>query len=184
MKLIDLTNKKFGKLTVINRETSYKKRTYWNCKCDCGNEKKVDASHLRSGHTESCGCSWYSHGKDNVSWKGHGEIPKSLYNRINNNAKIRGIIVEVSLKDLWDLFLKQNRKCALSDLPLDFTYGRQNRRHKGTASLDRIDSTKGYVKGNVQWLHKDINFMKQDYSNDYFLSMCQRISDFQKRSHA
>ncbi len=183
MRLLDLTNKKFGKLTVMNREANHKKRTYWKCKCDCGNYKIVEAGHLRYGRTVSCGCEQYQHGKDNISWKGHGEIPKSLYNRINSNAKRRGISMELSLKDLWELFIKQNRKCSLSDLPLDFTYGR-NQKHKGTASLDRIDSTKGYVKGNVQWVHKDVNWMKQDYSNDYFLSMCQRICDFQKQSHA
>ena len=35
--------------------------------------------------------------------------------------------------------------------------------YKGTASLDRIDSTKGYVRGNIQWVHKDINWFKRDY---------------------
>jgi hypothetical protein len=183
MRIINLIGQKFGKLLVIEKAPVCKKRTNWKCKCDCGTEKIVESGHLRHGRTKSCGCSWYSRGKDNISWKGHGEIPKSLYNRINSNAKRRGVPMELSLKELWELFLKQNRKCALSDLVLDFTYGR-NRHHKGTASLDRIDSSKGYVKGNVQWVHKDVNWMKQDYSNDYFLSMCQRICDFQKQGHA
>ena len=29
---------------------------YWLCKCDCGNEKVVEESHLKNGHTKSCGC--------------------------------------------------------------------------------------------------------------------------------
>lgn len=32
------------------------KRTYWLCKCDCGNETVVEGGNLRSGHTKSCGC--------------------------------------------------------------------------------------------------------------------------------
>ena len=36
-------------------------------------------------------------------------------------------------------------------------------------SLDRIDSSKGYEENNVQWVHKDINLMKNKYDNKYFI---------------
>jgi hypothetical protein len=181
MKEINLIGKTSGKLTVIRKGKTINKRIYWLCKCKCGKEKEIQGCHLRRKLTTSCGCSWYNRGKNSISWKGYGEIPQLLYSRINSNAKRRGVPMELSLKELWDLFLKQNRKCALSNLPLDFTYGRKNTRHYGTASLDRIDSSKGYIKGNVQWVHKDVNLMKQDYSNDYFLQMCKIIHE---HSHA
>ena len=44
-----------------------------------------------------------------------------------------------------------------------------------TASLDRIDSSKGYTKNNVQWLHKDINIMKRDFPEEKFLFLCKQI---------
>jgi hypothetical protein len=53
----DLTDKKFGKLSVI--EYSGKKkdgRSIWKCLCDCGNEKYVPGSNLINGTTKSCGC--------------------------------------------------------------------------------------------------------------------------------
>jgi len=53
----DLTGQRFGRLTVsreVKREGSPKR--YWLCVCDCGNEKTVEESHLKSGHTRSCGC--------------------------------------------------------------------------------------------------------------------------------
>lgn len=53
---IDLAGKRFGKLTAINREESKGYPVYWNCICDCGNKTVVSGSHLRSGHTQSCGC--------------------------------------------------------------------------------------------------------------------------------
>lgn len=56
-KLKDLTGKKFGKLTVLERAESKNGRTYWKCKCDCGNEINVIASNLLRGNTKSCGCS-------------------------------------------------------------------------------------------------------------------------------
>lgn len=63
----DLTNKKFGHLTVIkeNKERykqdilkTNKPHRYWWCKCDCGNPEliQVESSHLKNGHTTSCGC--------------------------------------------------------------------------------------------------------------------------------
>jgi archaellum component FlaC len=54
--------------------------------------------------------------------------------------------------------------------------------HNGTAtaSLDRVDSAKGYIKGNVQWVHKDINMMKQQYSQEYFIQMCRLTTEHSK----
>ena len=180
MKEIDLIGKTFGKLTVINKSFTKKKRIHWRCKCECGKEKDVDSGHLRYDRTRSCGCAQYDYGKNNRSWKGFEEIPMSYFERVKCNAKSRNVLFTLKIKDLWDLFIRQNKKCALSGLPLDFTYGGRDKKHRGTASLDRIDATKGYIESNVQWVHKDINWMKQDYSNNYFLEMCQKICDFQK----
>lgn len=55
--LIDLTGKKFGKLTVLKRiKIQDEKEPHWLCKCDCGNEKIVRGQDLRYGNTKSCGC--------------------------------------------------------------------------------------------------------------------------------
>lgn len=56
-KLNDLTGKKFGRLTVLQRDTSQKfKNVKWICKCECGNIKSIQGSNLISGLTQSCGC--------------------------------------------------------------------------------------------------------------------------------
>lgn len=60
-KVIDLTGKKYNRLTVIERASDYiyadgKRDIRWKCICDCGNQIDVTASHLKSGHTKSCGC--------------------------------------------------------------------------------------------------------------------------------
>ena len=58
-KRIDLTDQRFGRWIVIsyNEEVSkQKKSTYWNCKCDCGNEVVIRGDKLRNGYTTSCGC--------------------------------------------------------------------------------------------------------------------------------
>lgn len=57
-KKLDLTGQIFGKITVINfneEKSKEKRRTYWNCICECGNKCIIQTQDLRSGHTKSCG---------------------------------------------------------------------------------------------------------------------------------
>lgn len=55
-KKVDMINKRFGNLVVMEEvDKSYNGYIY-KCKCDCGNEKNILGSSLRSGNTRSCGC--------------------------------------------------------------------------------------------------------------------------------
>lgn len=57
-KRIDLTNKRFGKLTVLSPSINrIGGELAWLCKCDCGGEKEIRGHSLRSGGSKSCGCS-------------------------------------------------------------------------------------------------------------------------------
>ena len=53
---IDLTGKRFGRLTVLGYAGTGKQGTYWKCRCDCGKDTVVLSHSLRSGRTKSCGC--------------------------------------------------------------------------------------------------------------------------------
>ena len=57
-KLIDLTNQKFGRLTVLERDKNRKTTggSYWICQCECGTIKSVKSISLRNGDISSCGC--------------------------------------------------------------------------------------------------------------------------------
>ena len=55
-KRIDLTNKRFGRWTVIKFAKYENNRTFWLCQCDCGTIKEIDGHALRTNHTLSCGC--------------------------------------------------------------------------------------------------------------------------------
>jgi len=58
-KIIDITGKRFHKLTVLYRSTNKPKKTKeipWVCRCTCGTTKEVSGYSLRTGHTKSCGC--------------------------------------------------------------------------------------------------------------------------------
>lgn len=55
-KRLDLTGRRFGKITVVRPAENIGTKTAWVCRCDCGRETVVKTYHLRDGHTKSCGC--------------------------------------------------------------------------------------------------------------------------------
>lgn len=88
-----------------------------------------------------------------------------------------GVDFDLTIEHAWSLFEGQNGRCALTNEPIRFES--QSSRRKGkvqTASLDRIDSSKGYVEGNVWWVHKDVNRMKNDFPLDRFLDVCRKVA--------
>jgi len=167
----NLIGKQFGKLIVISKVPNKHGRVRWKCKCVCGKIKIFWAGNLRTKLSKSCGCNRNKNGKENPTWKGYGDISSRQFSGIKKGAQNRKIQFSISIVELWKLFLRQNRKCALSKLPLSLS-----RKEGITASVDRIDNTLGYVKGNVQWVHQDINFMKQDFTQSEFIRYCQLIS--------
>lgn len=146
------------------------------CRCKCGTEKYVRLTALVRGRSKGCICRTKDIAKLKVNVI--GDISSTFWSRIIKSSKIRNIQFNITREFAWKLFLKQNKKCALSDL--DIIIERSLNRNKGcsniTASLDRIDSLKGYTEDNVQWVHKDVNYMKQDLDQEYFKNICKLIT--------
>lgn len=181
MILVDRTNIRYGKLIAISRNTSKKYRKlgiYWNCICDCGNKTVVYSGHLKTGHTSSCGCKSHSLLYNSKAWKGYEKISGTYFNSIYYGAKTRNLEFSITIEEIWELFLEQNRKCALTGLNISFSS--KHKLKDGTASLDRIDSSKGYIKGNVQWVHKTINLMKWNLEEKEFFAFCKLVKQYKK----
>jgi hypothetical protein len=170
---IDLTNKVFGKLTVIQNTGRRKsRRPIWACVCECGSQIEVLGKYLLNGDTKSCGCfsKGNAHNRDAI-----GSITKSYWTPIERQAKRRGIPFEITREEAWALFEKQNQRCALTGVELKFSTNIRDQRGIHTTSLDRIDSSKGYIIDNVQWVHKKINIMKNDLSTSDFIHWCELV---------
>ncbi len=183
-KFNDLTGQTFTYLKVLNKDEqrSNDGQSFWICKCKCGIVKSVSAKKLKIGDAKSCGCLRMIKigcGKNNISWRGYEDIPKSIFTQIKNNAQIRHIPFDLTIEQMWNLFVRQGKKCIYSGQSL--TFNTSSTRRDGTASLDRIDSSKGYVEKNVQWIHKEINYMKMDLSEDKFLNWIELIHQHQKK---
>lgn len=186
MKTIDIdAGTRFGRWTVVGPSVTKGQGKNWECRCDCGTIRPVLSVRLRSGKSLSCGCLNIERSVA-AKWKGAGELSHTLWTTIVAGAALRNFQIDLSIEQAWALFEEQQRRCALTgvaltmyqyvDLPTDPSKGgTTGRRVNGTASLDRIDSSRGYVEGNVQWVHKYVNAMKLDHNQDEFIRWCALV---------
>lgn len=182
-KHINLIGTKINHITILKLEKTKKSKdkSYRGIGvCDCGEAVDINIRLLLKNKIKSCGnkeCNYYKlyynkSGERSQYYKGYKEISGTKWNHIRNGAIKRNLEFSITIDYAWDLFITQNRKCKLSDK--DIFFGKTNTKET-TASLDRIDSNKGYVYGNIQWVHKIVNFMKQNLSDSDFISICKEI---------
>jgi len=176
----ELKGKVFGELQVLERSGTISGRAAWLCKCACGVEKIISSKGLIEG-TKSCGCLRKKlTGSKNQNWRGFEEIGADYWSCIQAGAKSRDLDFLLTIKEGWALFSAQKKKCALTgwDISFDRIQSRTSNRKKrfGTASLDRIDSKKGYVLENVQWVHKNANIAKNALPDETFIALCKAVA--------
>lgn len=135
--------------------------------CVCGKLGYAPLYKTKDLKYKSCGCS-------GASYMG---ISGPYFWSKKRGAISRNFEFNITIRDIWDLYLKQNARCALSGIKL--TMGR-NRKNGMTASLDRIDSLKGYTIDNIQWVHKDVNKIKWDFDENKLFEYCKKIYYYNK----
>jgi len=148
----------------------------WKCRCDCGGSIKVATTNLLKGAVKCCGCGLTKRGKY------IGYVSGRMWCQIKRCAMVRELKFDITQDYINQLFIQQNFRCALTGeeicLPENTKQWREGRYN---ASLDRIDSSIGYVVGNVQWVTKKANLMKMQLSQDEFVSICHKVSNYSKR---
>lgn len=144
----DRTGSVFGRLTVTAYSHKVGENHYWQCRCECGTIKVIQINNLVAGQTKSCGClnsenllkTWVKHGESRTSlyltWKGMVSRCQS-YNVQRKNYLDRGISVSEEFRD-WPIF---------RDYVLQWLGEKPSEDH----SMDRIDNSLGYERGNLRW---------------------------------
>lgn len=176
----------FGDYVVVSKNTgkSTDGHTTFEVKCMlCDKVEFKIAKDLKAGRSKMCkSCASKLTAKTYpppVVYKGIGELGSTFFSAIRRGAEKRGLEFNISKQFAWDLIVKQEFRCALSGIPITLTRKTHNSSPAYSlfnASIDRIDSTKGYTESNVQWVHKDINMMKQSYSQEYFIELCKLVT--------
>jgi hypothetical protein len=172
-----LSGRTFGLLTVgksLRKHRGGSSVLYYQCTCACGVVREVRAAHLLAGASKACKRCASRPSSASPHWKGCGDITGYYWGRACRGAVERGLPVEITIEQAWQIFVRQDRRCALTGLPLTMLGG-NSAEAEATASLDRIDSSRGYVAGNVQWVHKHINRMKNDFDEAHFKGLCRLI---------
>jgi len=144
-----LIGKRFGRWEVISKEGFNScGQTMWLCQCECGTERIVNGSSLRTGRSNSCGCVSEGNKRHGMSGTRFYEIWSSMINRCKNKGQTaykhyggRGIKVcdrwkkfENFYEDMYDSYVRHVE-----------SYGEQN------TTLDRIEVDGNYTPENTKW---------------------------------
>lgn len=145
-KIIDLTGKKFCRLTVKEKHGSRNGRPMWLCQCECGNITIVKGSYLANGDTKSCGClkkepriktHRMSKTPEYVAWC---SIKCRCYNKNQEKYKNYGDR-GIKVCDRW----KHSFINFYSDM---------GKRPSAAHSIDRINNDDSYSPDNCKWSTK------------------------------
>jgi len=180
----DLMGQRFNRLTVIDYLGSQYQNgrsgtsIMWRCQCDCGNIVDIPASHLMTGHTQSCGCL----GLSKLLGGGHNKLDEGLaaahvllYN-YQKSARQRGYSWKIEPRLFLELTSSHCHYCGCAPSQVQTANGKRN--YNGNYvynGVDRIDNTKGYQPDNVRPCCKHCNVAKASMTEDDFFDWIKRV---------
>ena len=165
MRKLDLIGQTFGMLVVVAKGETQNQKTYFSCKCECGNTKVIKGSDLRRKlkPTRSCGCLVKF---NNLKNPGRVRM-NSIYSTYRIQAKERGYEFDLTLDEFETITAKDchycgakpsNKSKAETKNQTDFIYN----------GIDRVDNKKGYFVDNCVPCCQICNKMKKAMSlNDF-----------------
>jgi hypothetical protein len=155
---IDLTGQRFGRLMALSYAGKGSNGALWLCRCDCGGEKVVIGSSLRSGNTASCGClvgaSWRTHGMGSHPAYGSWDNMITRCTNPRHNAWSHYGGRGIAVCDRWRGFA-----AFWEDVGATWAPG---------LTLDRIDVNGNYEPSNVRWITQ-----KEQMRNTRANRMCE-----------
>lgn len=180
MKRIDLTGRKFGRLSVLGYSHSHiqpskQKRAIWNVECECGVKKTVSTANLtgKKSSTISCGCYFKEllhKGMRKTSEMSEFKTHYSLCKGRSNTDKKE---FDISFDEYVSIIVNNCEYCGIEP-PKRFYKSGKDKKIK-CHGIDRVDNEKGYVAGNCVSCCARCNQMKSILTVESFLNHIKRI---------
>lgn len=175
---IDLTNKRFGKLKVLQFSHSNKNGAYWKCLCTCGNLKNILGTNLRKKLIKSCGCLRIEYARLGKGQSGFNRLLRS-YKR---DAKRRNLKFNLTIKKFKEITSKNCHYCTRPPLSETVALSRgsmveQAKEHSKYFynGIDRVDNKKGYTVSNSVPCCVICNRAKSSLTYKEFMEYINRI---------
>lgn len=164
---------KCGTLVCIDVEhTRYdngRSKIVFLCQCEvCKTEHSVKSDIFRLGETSCPSCRKNSKMHFVTKFSKPTNIDR-YYSTIKTRSNKNNLEFDITKESIIGLLIDQDYKCKLSNQTIGFD--------DGSASLDRIDSEKGYTQENIQWLHRNINYMKNTMPEGMFITWCSFVTE-------
>lgn len=153
-----------------NTKMSKSQNLLYEVQCTCGNHRWMTASEFHNpGKSNMCQkCAGVLRGEKRHLEDSYEELYQTKYYKMKKQAERRHYKFSLTKEYLWNLYLQQNKTCAITGDPLP---------NLSKASLDRIDSSIGYIEGNVQWVSKQANLSKHVMSMTELYEFCRKVLD-------
>ena len=168
---LDIKNKKFGKLLVLEKTDSRNSGgcVKWKCKCDCGKISYHAGTHLFNGYTTSCGC--------NRQVKDHQKSGIGvIFQDYKHSAKIRKLEFSITLSEFSEIIIKNCVYCGSAPSV--------RKRHFDCTvnGIDRMNNALGYTLINCLSACYMCNMSKSDLSEEEFKKWIQRLIKFNQEN--
>lgn len=148
-----------------------------------GNKQNAKNRNGKNNFCKECQNSWYNEyykKLNNNPEKALDKIFKIRLDAAKRRANKKNLDFDIDLNFMYYLWNKQRGLCNISKLPMSFSF--KNQDNKYNVSIDRIDSSNGYTKDNVQLVCSIVNKMKLDLNTIEFITLCKIIYNEQNRT--
>jgi hypothetical protein len=182
-KVKETVGQRFGKLVVLEiAEHKINAPIKFRCLCDCGKEKIIRGSSLRSGEIRSCGClKGENHSHYNRSKTEEESAARQLYKEYNSTAFRRGLNFHLTFEQFFEIIKKDCHYDGTTGTISKRSTWKNSSRNFKFNGIDRIDSKKDYVVNNCVPCCKNCNFAKNTMTTEEFLSWIKKVYSYNFR---
>lgn len=177
----DLSNRKFGRLLVLDR-VARRKYQRWECLCECGEKTTVRTYNLVHGLTRSCGCFARDNAREREQKAPDDVNAHSIFLSYKITAKKRGMAFELSEDRCKALFKSNCFYCGANPLGKRMVHKNQEAPNRKSPYLfngiDRKDNKAGYLEENCVPCCAQCNYAKGNMPLEKFSGWLDTVTKY------